>query len=157
MAGVRGEVEQLVVGAEDNLDLFDRAAIAAQPVVDAAPDEAAAELGQGPAKGRALADLGLAMLERDGFGREVLDRGDLEGRAGREVDLERSREQRLPGFRRRGRGRLKLLDATRSYMKGLIVIEPTAVGTDSFLGEFGMNLSKQARADLDRFMPNSPR
>jgi Fe-S cluster assembly scaffold protein SufB len=39
-----------------------------------------------------------------------------------------------------------LLDATRSYMKGLIVIEPTAVGTDSFLGEFGMNLSKQARA-----------
>ena len=39
-----------------------------------------------------------------------------------------------------------LLDATRSYMKGLIIIEPTAVGTDSFLGEFGMNLSKQARA-----------
>jgi Fe-S cluster assembly scaffold protein SufB len=39
-----------------------------------------------------------------------------------------------------------LLDETRSYMKGLIVIEPTAVGTDSFLGEFGMNLSKGARA-----------
>ena len=39
-----------------------------------------------------------------------------------------------------------LLDATRSYMKGLIIIEPTAVGTDSFLGEFGMNLSKKARA-----------
>ena len=39
-----------------------------------------------------------------------------------------------------------LMDATRSYMKGLIVIEPTAVGTDSFLGEFGMNLSKKARA-----------
>ena len=39
-----------------------------------------------------------------------------------------------------------LTDATRSYMKGLIIIEPTAVGTDSFLGEFGMNLSKQARA-----------
>jgi Fe-S cluster assembly scaffold protein SufB len=39
-----------------------------------------------------------------------------------------------------------LLDATRSYMKGLIIIEPTAIGTDSYLGEFGMNLSKQARA-----------
>ena len=39
-----------------------------------------------------------------------------------------------------------LLDATRSYMKGLIIIEPTAIGTDSFLGEFGMNLSKGARA-----------
>ncbi len=39
-----------------------------------------------------------------------------------------------------------LLDAARSYMKGMIVIEKTAVGTDSFLGEFGMNLSKAARS-----------
>ena len=39
-----------------------------------------------------------------------------------------------------------LQDAARSYMKGLIVIDRSAVGTDSFLGEFGMNLSKQARA-----------
>jgi Fe-S cluster assembly scaffold protein SufB len=39
-----------------------------------------------------------------------------------------------------------LLDASRSYMKGLITIEKTARGTDSFLGEFGMNLSKEARA-----------
>ena len=31
-------------------------------------------------------------------------------------------------------------------MKGLIIIDRSAVGTDSFLGEFGMNLSKQARA-----------
>jgi Fe-S cluster assembly scaffold protein SufB len=39
-----------------------------------------------------------------------------------------------------------LLDGARSYMKGLITIEKSAVGTDSFLGEFGMNLSKGARA-----------
>jgi Fe-S cluster assembly scaffold protein SufB len=39
-----------------------------------------------------------------------------------------------------------LLDAARTYMKGMITIDKTAVGTDSFLGEFGMNLSKQARA-----------
>jgi Fe-S cluster assembly scaffold protein SufB len=39
-----------------------------------------------------------------------------------------------------------LLDRARSYMKGLITIERSAVGTDSFLGEFGMNLSKAARA-----------
>jgi Fe-S cluster assembly scaffold protein SufB len=39
-----------------------------------------------------------------------------------------------------------LMDRSRSYMKGLIVIEKSAVGTDSFLGEFGMNLSKSARA-----------
>src|SRR5205823_12057434 len=36
--------------------------------------------------------------------------------------------------------------SARSYMKGLITIEKAAVGTDSFLGEFGMNLSKAARA-----------
>jgi Fe-S cluster assembly scaffold protein SufB len=39
-----------------------------------------------------------------------------------------------------------LLDRARTYMKGLITIEKSAVGTDSFLGEFGMNLSKAARA-----------
>ena len=39
-----------------------------------------------------------------------------------------------------------LLDRARSYMKGLITIERSAIGTDSFLGEFGMNLSRAARA-----------
>ena len=39
-----------------------------------------------------------------------------------------------------------LLDKARSFMKGMIVIEKTAIGTDSFLGEFGMNLSKAARS-----------
>jgi Fe-S cluster assembly scaffold protein SufB len=39
-----------------------------------------------------------------------------------------------------------LMDRSKSYMKGLITIEKSAVGTDSFLGEFGMNLSKGARA-----------
>ena len=36
--------------------------------------------------------------------------------------------------------------SARSYMKGLITIEKSAVGTDSFLGEFGMNLSRRTRA-----------
>jgi Fe-S cluster assembly scaffold protein SufB len=39
-----------------------------------------------------------------------------------------------------------LLDRARTYMKGLIQIEKSAIGTDSFLGEFGMNLSRSARA-----------
>jgi Fe-S cluster assembly scaffold protein SufB len=39
-----------------------------------------------------------------------------------------------------------LMDRARTYMKGLITIDRTAIGTDSFLGEFGMNLSKSARA-----------
>ena len=38
------------------------------------------------------------------------------------------------------------MDRARSYLKGLITIEKTAIGTDSYLGEFGMNLSKSARA-----------
>jgi Fe-S cluster assembly scaffold protein SufB len=39
-----------------------------------------------------------------------------------------------------------LLEKSRTYMKGLITIERSANGTDSFLGEFGMNLSKDARS-----------
>jgi Fe-S cluster assembly scaffold protein SufB len=39
-----------------------------------------------------------------------------------------------------------LLDSAKSFMKGLITIERSAVGTDSYLGEFGMNLSRGARA-----------
>jgi Fe-S cluster assembly scaffold protein SufB len=39
-----------------------------------------------------------------------------------------------------------LLDGARSVMKGLSTIEKSAVGTDSFLGEFGMNLTRQARS-----------
>jgi Fe-S cluster assembly scaffold protein SufB len=39
-----------------------------------------------------------------------------------------------------------LLDRSKSFMKGLITIEKSAVGTDSYLGEFGMNLSRAARA-----------
>ena len=37
-------------------------------------------------------------------------------------------------------------DRARGYIKGLIDIQRTAIGTDSFLGEFGMLLSKKARS-----------
>jgi Fe-S cluster assembly scaffold protein SufB len=39
-----------------------------------------------------------------------------------------------------------LLDDARTYLKGMITIEKTAIGTDSYLGEFGMNLSKASRS-----------
>ncbi len=39
-----------------------------------------------------------------------------------------------------------LMDRARSFMKGMIVIDRSAVGTDSFLGEFGMNLAKATRS-----------
>jgi Fe-S cluster assembly scaffold protein SufB len=38
------------------------------------------------------------------------------------------------------------LDRSRGYFKGMIDIERTATGTDSFLGEFAMLLTKQARS-----------
>jgi Fe-S cluster assembly scaffold protein SufB len=37
-------------------------------------------------------------------------------------------------------------DRSRGYIKGLIEIQRSAVGTDSFLGEFGMLLAKKARS-----------
>jgi Fe-S cluster assembly scaffold protein SufB len=39
-----------------------------------------------------------------------------------------------------------LQDAARTFLKGLVTIEKSGSGTDSFLGEYGMNLSKKARA-----------
>jgi Fe-S cluster assembly protein SufD len=39
-----------------------------------------------------------------------------------------------------------LMDDARAFMKGMITIERSAIGTDSYLGEFGMNLSRDARA-----------
>jgi len=39
-----------------------------------------------------------------------------------------------------------LADRSRAYMKGLAVIDLPAHGTDSYLGEFSMNLSRQARS-----------
>ena len=39
-----------------------------------------------------------------------------------------------------------LQDSARTFLKGLVTIEKSGSGTDSFLGEYGMNLSKKARA-----------
>jgi Fe-S cluster assembly scaffold protein SufB len=39
-----------------------------------------------------------------------------------------------------------LRDRTRMFLKGLATIERSATGTDSFLGEYGMNLSKATRS-----------
>jgi Fe-S cluster assembly scaffold protein SufB len=39
-----------------------------------------------------------------------------------------------------------LQDSARTFLKGLVTIDKSGSGTDSFLGEYGMNLSKKARA-----------
>ena len=52
VAGVGGQVEELVAAAEDDLDLLDLAAVALEAVVDPRADDAAAELGDREAEGR---------------------------------------------------------------------------------------------------------
>ena len=111
-----------------------------------------AEIGEGASLHWALAQLGSRLVRSRVDNRLVGDRSTVE-----QVEIvfgARDQLFDLTSYTRHiGRdttgnllSKAALLDATRSYMKGLIIIEPTAVGTDSFLGEFGMNLSKQARA-----------
>ncbi len=49
-----------------------------------------------------------------------------------------------------------LLEKARTYLKGLITIEKSAIGTDSFLGEFGMNLSKAGALGRDPVARDRP-
>ena len=111
-----------------------------------------AEIGEGATLKWALAQLGGRLVRSRVDNRLVGDRSTVE-----QVEIVFGADDQLFDLtsytRHIGRdttgnllSKAALLDATRSYMKGLIIIEPTAVGTDSFLGEFGMNLSKQARA-----------
>jgi Fe-S cluster assembly scaffold protein SufB len=111
-----------------------------------------AEIGDGASLHWALAQLGGRLVRSRVDNRLVGDRSSVE-----QVEIVFGADDQLFDLtsytRHIGRdttgnllSKAALMDATRSYMKGLIIIEPTAVGTDSFLGEFGMNLSKQARA-----------
>ena len=85
---VRRQVEELLVAAEDDLDLLDRGAVALEPVVDAAADEPAAELGERPVeRGAGRRSSRDAMLERDRVRPELLDAGHLEPRVLAEDDL----------------------------------------------------------------------
>jgi Fe-S cluster assembly scaffold protein SufB len=111
-----------------------------------------AEIGEGATLRWALAQLGSRLVRSRVDNRLAGDRSSVE-----QVEIVFGADDQLfdltSNTRHIGRdttgnllSKAALLDATRSYMKGLIIIEPTAIGTDSFLGEFGMNLSKQARA-----------
>ena len=91
VAGVRGQVEQLILAAEHDLDLLDGAAVALEAVVDAAADEPRAELGERPVERRALADHRVAMLEGDRGRRQLLEAGHRQPRVAPERHLERAR------------------------------------------------------------------
>ena len=91
-AGERGQVEELVVGAEDDLDLLDGAAVAGQPVVDAAPDEPPAELGERPVERARPRRSRPADAGTRPFRRQFLDARHAKRGAGAEMDLERAGE-----------------------------------------------------------------
>jgi Fe-S cluster assembly scaffold protein SufB len=111
-----------------------------------------ARIGEGAAMRWALAQLGSRLTRSRVDNRLEGDRSSVE-----QVEIVFGGEQQLFDLtsytRHIGRdttGNLlskgALLDRSRSFLKGMITIEKSAVGTDSFLGEFGMNLSRAARA-----------
>ncbi|MGK2851292.1 MAG: SufB/SufD family protein [Candidatus Limnocylindrales bacterium] len=111
-----------------------------------------AEIGEGAALHWALAQLGGRLVRSRVDNRLVGDRSSVE-----QVEIVFGNGEQLFDLtsytRHIGRdttgdllSKGALLDSARSYMKGLITIEKSAIGTDSFLGEFGMNLSKATRS-----------
>jgi ABC-type transport system involved in Fe-S cluster assembly, permease component len=133
------------------------ASLAMAAIQDLPPDQIAfqhrhATIGEGATLHWALAQLGGRLVRSRVDNRLEGDRGSVE-----QVEIVFGGDQQLFDLtsytRHLGRdttGTLlskgALLDRSRSFMKGLITIEKSAIGTDSFLGEFGMNLSKAARA-----------
>ena len=137
--------------------LGEGASLALASIQDAGPDQIVfqhrhASIGEGATLHWALAQLGGRLVRSRVDNRLEGDRSSVE-----QVEIVFGGEQQLFDLtsytRHIGRdttGNLlskgALLDRSKSFMKGLITIEKSAVGTDSFLGEFGMNLSRAARA-----------
>ena len=155
-AGDRGTTQALFTGTLE-VHLAENAELAVASIQDLGEGTVAfqhrqAEIGDGATLRWALAQLGGRLVRSRVDNRLSGDRSSVE-----QVEIVFGAQDQLfdltSNTRHIGRdttgnllSKAALLDATRSYMKGLIVIEPTAIGTDSYLGEFGMNLSKQARA-----------
>jgi Fe-S cluster assembly scaffold protein SufB len=133
------------------------ASLALASIQDMGPDQIVfqhrhASIGEGAQLHWALAQLGGRLVRSRVDNRLVGDRSSVE-----QVEIVFASDQQLfdltsytTHIGRDTTGNLlskgALLDRSKSFMKGLITIEKSAVGTDSFLGEFGMNLSRAARA-----------
>ena len=140
---------EVVLGAGASLEMAS--------IQDLAPNQVAfqhrhAAIGEGATLHWALAQLGGRLVRSRVDNRLEGDRSSVE-----QVEIVFAGEQQLFDLtsytRHIGRdttGNLlskgALLDRSRSFMKGMITIEKSAIGTDSYLGEFGMNLSRAARA-----------
>ena len=140
---------EVALGRDARLDV---ASLQELPVTTVAFQHRHAVIGEGAALHWALAHLGSKLVRSRVDNRLEGDRSSVEqveivfGGDGQLFDL--TSYTRHVGRDTTGNLLSKgaLLDDARAFMKGMIVIEKTAIGTDSFLGEFGMNLSKAARS-----------
>ena len=147
--GLFGGTTEVILGRDAALAM---ASIQDLPLSQVAFQHRHATIGQGASLHWALAQIGSKLVRSRVDNRLVGDHASVE-----QVEIVFGTEDQLfdlSSFTRHvGRdttGNLLskgvLVDRAKSYMKGLITIEKSAVGTDSFLGEFGMNLSKAARS-----------
>ncbi|HEX7950767.1 MAG TPA: SufD family Fe-S cluster assembly protein [Candidatus Limnocylindrales bacterium] len=147
--GLFAGTTEVVLGRDASLAM---AAIQDLPLGQVAFQHRHAALGEGASLHWALAQLGSRLVRSRVDNRLIGDHASVE-----QVEIVFGTEDQLFDLtsytRHLGRdttGNLLskgvLTDRARSYMKGLITIEKSAVGTDSFLGEFGMNLSRAARS-----------
>jgi Fe-S cluster assembly scaffold protein SufB len=140
---------EVTLGREARLEV---ASLQELPVTTVAVQHRHAVIGEGAALRWALAHLGSKLVRSRVDNRLEGDRSTVEqveivfGGDGQLFDL--TSYTRHIGRDTTGNLLSKgaLLDDARAFMKGMIVIDKTAIGTDSFLGEFGMNLSKAARS-----------
>jgi Fe-S cluster assembly scaffold protein SufB len=137
--------------------LAEGASLAMASIQDMGPDQIVfqhrhATIGEGASLHWALAQLGGRLIRSRVDNRLIGDRSSVE-----QVEIVFGGEQQLfdltsytTHIGRDTTGNLlskgALLDRSRSFMKGMITIEKSAIGTDSYLGEFGMNLAKATRA-----------
>jgi len=140
---------EVTLGRDAHLEI---ASLQELPSTTVAIQHRHAEIGEGATLHWALAHLGGRLVRSRVDNRLAGDRGSVE-----QVEIVFGADDQLFDLtsytRHIGRdttGNLlskgALLDKARSFMKGMIVIEQTAIGTDSYLGEFGMNLSKGTRS-----------
>jgi Fe-S cluster assembly scaffold protein SufB len=140
---------EVIVGANASLEV---ASLQEVPANVVAIQHRAAHVGEGSTLRWALAQLGGRLIRSRIDNRLVGDRSSVE-----QVEIVFGADEQLFDLTsytthvgRDTTGNLlskaALLERSRAYLKGLITIERSAHGTDSFLGEFGMNLSKAARS-----------
>jgi Fe-S cluster assembly protein SufD len=147
--GLVGATSEIHLGAGSTLSL---AAIQDLPLATTLLHQRAATLGRGATLRLALAQLG-SRIVRSRIDNRLMGQGSSVEQVeivfgGRDQLFDLTSYTRHVGENTTGNllSKAVLGQASRAYIKGLIKIEQTARGTDSFLGEFGMILDRKSRS-----------